>query len=268
MKPLYIFLLVVAIVAGFYFFAGPPNSIVKNLDNQDVASETTDANSDDQTNSDTNADIQREDNDSQRSLGDDSGMEFPTLDVEKLVVADGSYTVDTQSSVVRWSGKKPLISGYTNSGTIGVSSGSITVADNTASGEFTIDMDTLDVGLTAKKPGQEGALEGHLKGERWFDTATYPTATFVITNVNKRADSDATHIYDVTGDLTMKGITNRISFPAEIYQTASGEIRAIASTEIDRTKWGITAGSGSFFDDLADNVIDDMIAISFDISAQ
>ncbi len=266
MKPLYVLLFVVVIVAGFYFVAGPPNSIVKNGEPQEQVRED-DSKNEDLNNEDTTETAVVEDTD-QRSLGDDSGMEFPSMDVEKLIVADGSYNVNAQSSIVRWAGKKPLISGYTNSGTIAVSDGTITVANDTATGNFTIDMNTLDVGLTAKKPGQEGTLEGHLKSDKWFDVATYPTASFVITNVAKRADSDESHIYNVTGDLTMKGVTNEISFPAEIYQTPAGEVRAIAATEIDRTKWGITAGSGSFFDDLADNVIDDMIAISFDIVAR
>jgi len=187
--------------------------------------------------------------------------------VTKQVVSPGSYSVDLSNSVVNWAGKKPLIDGYINSGVIGFSAGTITVTENDATGEFTIDMNTLSVGLTAKKPGQESTLEGHLKGEGWFNVAEFPTASFNITNVSVRTDSDSTFQYDVTGDLTMKGVTNEINFPAEIYETASGQVQVEATTTIDRTKWGLTAMSGSFFDNLADNVIDDSVQLSFSLVA-
>lgn len=190
-----------------------------------------------------------------------------TSDQSRQAVGAGTYTVDAGASEFNWSGKKPLIDGYTNSGLIGISEGEITVTEEIASGSFVLDMNTLSVGLTAKKPGSEGALEDHLKGERWFNVAEYPTAQFTITDVQPMTDSDTTFQYSVTGDLTMKGVTNQISFPATIYQTAEGVVYAEAATEIDRTKWGITAGSGNFFESLGDNVIDDMVAISFKVVA-
>lgn len=185
----------------------------------------------------------------------------------RTVVTEGSYTVRTEESTVTWAGKKPLIDGYVNSGSIGLSNGMITVADATASGDFTLDMTTLSVSETPTKPGQESKLEEHLTGERWFNVAAYPTAKFTITDVAPRVDSDTTFVYDITGDLTMKDQTHSITFPATINMDAAGDLHAKASFEIDRTKWGITSGSGSFFDNLADNVIDDMVALSFHLVA-
>jgi polyisoprenoid-binding protein YceI len=74
-------------------------------------------------------------------------------------------------------------------------------------------------------------------------------------------------MYDVVGDLTMKGATGEVAFPATIYLDTEGKLHAEARFEFDRTQWGITAGSGSFFDDLADNVIDDMVAVTFSLVA-
>ena len=180
-------------------------------------------------------------------------------------VAPGTYVVDTEASTFQWAGQKPLIDGYVNSGTIALSEGSIIVLDGEATGTFTLDMNSLQVGLTAQKPGQEGALEGHLKGERWFNVDTYPTATFVITSV---VPTETALVYTVTGDLTMKGATDEVSFPAEIYQADDGLLYANAQFEVDRTKWGITAGSGNFFEDLGDNLIDDMVLLSFSLVAK
>lgn len=187
---------------------------------------------------------------------------------DRRVVANGTYVVRPESSEVVWSGKKPLIEGYINSGSFDVKAGTIEVAETSASGNFTIDIDTLTVSTTAKKPGQETALEGHLKGERWFNTTQFPTATFAIATVTPRTDSATTFIYDVTGDLTLKGQTHPLTFPATIYQDASGLVHAEASLEFDRTVWGITAGSKNFFDNLADNAVDEMVALSFELIAE
>ena len=175
----------------------------------------------------------------------------------------GSYVVIPAESVLNWAARKPLIEGYINSGTIGLTEGKITTDGKVSSGTLTYDMNTLRVGLTAKKPGKEGALEGHLKSPDFFDVAKFPTATFVIKSLTKGADAT----YTLKGDLTMKGKTNEVSFPATV-SVKDGVLHAEASTEIDRTKWGITYGSGSFFQNLADNMIDDMVKLSFVLVAK
>ena len=196
------------------------------------------------------------------------GSNVDTTVAEKSLVAEGKYIVQAENSKVTWAGKKPLIEGYINSGSIRVKEGTVSVGTNTAVALFTIDMNTLSVSKTPTKPGKESALEGHLQGERWFDVAQYPEATFEILKVTPRTDSETTFVYDVEGDLTMKGVKDKLQFPATIYQDANGLLHASANFEFDRTKWGITSGSGSFFDNLADNVVDDMIALSFELVAE
>lgn len=192
----------------------------------------------------------------------------PVADNDDTNVQPGTYSIDTKASEVKWSGKKPLIEGYINSGTIGLNEGEVRVDENgVMSGSFVIDMKTLKVGLTAKKPNQETTLEGHLKGENWFDVETYPTSKFVIKKVTAKNSDPANTSYDIEGDLTIKDKTNTITFPATIKQEANGQLVAEATTEIDRTKWGLTAGSASFFENLADNAIDDMISLSFKLVA-
>lgn len=199
----------------------------------------------------------------------ESGMEqtlTPSLEGAKEVT-DGTYTLITEESSVSWAGKKPLIDGYINAGTIGFVEGAMTVENKQAQGTFVIDMNTLAVGLTAKKPGSESALEGHLKGERWFDVANNPTATVAITRVRETSESASAFVYEVTADVTLKGQTHQVVFPATIFETGDGTVAATASLQIDRTKWGITAGSSSFFDNLADNVIDDMVELTLSLKA-
>lgn len=187
---------------------------------------------------------------------------------DRHVVEAGSYTVVPEESTIRWAGKKPLIEGYVNTGSFSLTGGSIAVRDAEATGEFVIDMNTLSVSDTPTKPGMESTLEGHLKSDRWFAVEGYPTATFRIVEVTPLPDSSTTFVYTVRGELTLKGQTHEVTFPATIYEDADGMVHADASFEFDRTKWGITAGSGSFFDNLADNVIDDMVALSFSVVAR
>ena len=62
--------------------------------------------------------------------------------------------------------------------------------------------------------------------------------------------------YQVSGDLTIKGITKSIEFPAEVV-VAGDQVISTATLTIDRSKYNVKYGSGSFFDDLGDKTIYD-----------
>jgi polyisoprenoid-binding protein YceI len=70
----------------------------------------------------------------------------------------------------------------------------------------------------------------------------------------------------VVGDLTIKGITNQVSFPAEV-KVEGDVLTASGTASIDRTKWDIKYGSGKFFSDLGDNMIKDEFEIKFELKA-
>jgi len=178
----------------------------------------------------------------------------------------GKYNLITNESSIIWEASKPLISGYTHTGTIGLSSGAFVVADNTFSGIFTINMNDIKVtSLGGGKVGKESALESHLKKADFFDSETYPTGTFAIDSVTQTA---AANTYTVKGKLTLKGITKPVEFPVVITQSASGKVTATGPVTIDRTLWGITYGSGSFFSNLADNAVDNNIKLRLTLIAK
>ena len=60
---------------------------------------------------------------------------------------------------------------------------------------------------------------------------------------------------------------NEVTFPAEVFKQADGALVVTATTEIDRTKWGITFGSRSFFENLGENMVDDMVALDIALIA-
>jgi polyisoprenoid-binding protein YceI len=153
------------------------------------------------------------------------------------------YKVDTENSVIGWTGSKP---NGKHTGTLKLASGSLQADNgNIAAGNFVIDMNSLtNTDMTGK--GKEN-LEGHLKAPDFFDVAKNPTATFDITAVKALAANteglvavDATHT--VTGNLNLRGVSKSVSFPA-VVSMADGKIAVKASFNIDRTEWGITYGA-------------------------
>lgn len=102
-------------------------------------------------------------------------------------------------------------------------------------GAFLVEGDTLRaVNFEVKTAAVEvepERLRKHLVSEDFFDAANHPTATFTSTRVSEGAPADsklagATHT--VEGDLTLRGTTRRLSFPAIIGVTPS---MVSASTE-------------------------------------
>lgn len=94
-------------------------------------------------------------------------------------------------------------------------------------------------------------LESHLITEDFFLADTYPTATFVSTSIVEGGTDGATHT--ITGDLTMRGVTKQVSFPANV-TVADGMASAKAEFVINRQDWGI-AYTGKPDDLVRDEVV-------------
>lgn len=176
----------------------------------------------------------------------------------------GTYKVASDDSAVTWQAGKPAIAGYVHTGTFDIESGDINLTDGELSGEFVIDINSLQVtSLGGGKVGQESALEEHLKSERFFDVTTYPTATFTVTDVSpKILPGPGKSDYNATGELTLKGKTNSISFPMKVLVANEDEVWMTAALTIDRTLWGIDFGSASVAEKITDNIIGDDVTMN------
>ncbi|MGY3053474.1 polyisoprenoid-binding protein YceI [Pedobacter sp. UYEF25] len=165
------------------------------------------------------------------------------------------YKVDASKSSVTWIGRK--IAGSHN-GTIVLKSGNLILNGNKlVGGRFTMDMSTI------KDEGGSKKLEGHLNSEDFFSTQKFPTSTFVITKVSG-SGSEVT----VAGDLTIKGKTRPVVFPATVSINGNGSVSALAGKIlVDRTKYDVRYGSKSFFDNIGDKAIDDMFEIGVKLVA-
>jgi len=170
------------------------------------------------------------------------------------------FDIDTKASKVYWTAKK--VTGE-HSGNVSVGSGTVIVENNAVVGASVImDMNTI-VNTDLKDDEWNKKLVSHLKSDDFFSVEKYPNAKFEITSVKSTGKGD----YTVKGTLSIKGITNEISFPAKI-AVEKGGITALGIATIDRTKWNIQYGSGKFFEGLGDKMIYDEFEITFDISAK
>ena len=202
--------------------------------------------------------------DSKKLAAEPTVFEQVKNDVKVASLNDGSYSVDALVSKLEWQASKLLIDGYTDSGSISLQSGTVEIASGLITkGDFVIDMNSINSVMTGSGKGPDG-LTRHLKSEDFFDVANFATSTLSLKSVTPIKDT----LYMVTADLTIKGITNPIAFESEIFTTESGDVRALAEVVLDRTLWDIKYGSGKFFSDLGDNVIDDNFKLELDLLAK
>ena len=170
-------------------------------------------------------------------------------------VHTNDIVVNQTSSTVKWTGSKPA---GKHSGTIDISKGKLTFNHGKlVGGEIVIDMNSIkNTDIKSERKSQR--LVDHLKNEDFFFVEKYPTAILKIISAERMPDN----LYKVAADLTIKGITNRITFTAHLTIKKDGFL-GTANIKIDRTKWDIKYGSGSFFEGLGDRMILD--DIEFDI---
>jgi polyisoprenoid-binding protein YceI len=170
-----------------------------------------------------------------------------------------SYKVDTKKSSVAWLGKK--VTGEHN-GYIQLKEG-VLQADNgkLTGGTFEMDMATITC-EDLKDESYNQKLVGHLKSDDFFGVSAYPTSKLEIKKVTLKGGSD----YEIMGHLTIRDQTHPVTFPAKVAVTEDG-ITANAEITVDRSKYNVKYGSGSFFDDLGDKMIYDDFTITVDLVA-
>lgn len=181
--------------------------------------------------------------------------------------AQQTIKVDTKESFVRWMGKKPT---REHTGFVKLSDGELQVDNNTIKGgSFTLDMNTI-TNVDLKDQGSNQKLVNHLKSADFFNVEQYPTAKFVITTVTNKnhsgsSEDDKKTTHRIEGDLTIKGITKKVSFDASI-NILNGKFAA--STQpftINRTDWDVNYQSKSIIAGLKDEFIFDDITIDLEL---
>jgi len=176
--------------------------------------------------------------------------------------AQSTYRLKPEQSKIKWIGKKFLGAHW---GWVKFRSGSIEFdGSRIISGNFEVDMNTIE-NEDLKDKSYRDKLVGHLKSDDFFSVDKFPIAKFMITHTTPIKDAKPGEPnYAITGKMTIKGITQTISFPATV-RVQGNKITAKTKLEIDRTKFDVRYGSGSFFDNLGDNVIYDNFTLELDL---
>ena len=193
------------------------------------------------------------------SCKEDKSKKTETKEAEEVVKTTSNTDYKVISSKLTWKGYKPT---GTHNGTINLKEGELNFEDDNLKGrKFTFDMASIKV-LDIKDAKYNADLTGHLANKDFFDVTQFPTGTFEITNVTKEDI-----ITTVEGNLTLKGITKNISFPASVIPQKDGTTVFLSNAiKIDRTEFGIKYKSKKFFDNLKDKFVNDLFDITFEVT--
>ncbi|MFD0750911.1 YceI family protein [Mucilaginibacter calamicampi] len=171
-----------------------------------------------------------------------------------------TFKIDTQKSNIEWTGKKVLGEHH---GDIKLASGTIITEDNVpAKGSFAINMSSIS-NRDLTDADSKGKLLGHLKSDDFFGVAKFPEAQFAITKVTKSGNGTIV----VAGNITIKGLTSAISFPATYSVNGNTLTAKAANVKVDRTKHDIKYNSKTIFSSIGDKAIDDEFILDISLVA-
>ncbi len=159
----------------------------------------------------------------------------------------------SDNSTINWKGSKAVGAGH--EGTIAFKEGMLSMSEGSISGAFTIDMTSIkNTDLDAESAAK---LVGHLSSPDFFDIANNPMATLVFNNI---AVGDGGSF---TGNarLDLKGKTTYNEVSGNISKTDAGTM-AIVNMNFDRAEHDVQYGSGKFFENLGDKLINDEVNLN------
>jgi polyisoprenoid-binding protein YceI/rhodanese-related sulfurtransferase len=185
-------------------------------------------------------------------------------DGDHLVLDERSYTVDTEQSIVEWTGRNP---NSTHNGTLRLLRGDITIQQGNLNGTFEIDMHSLK-NLNLEGNEWQPVLIAHLKSDDFFFAEKFPTARFTIDSARKTGESLSAPNFEVEGTLELRGVRNAMKFLATVSNLPDGAITAEAHFDFDRTQWKIIYGSSRYFEHLGMHLVFDSISIGLRIVAR
>ena len=173
------------------------------------------------------------------------------------IVPTGTWAADTAHSSIGFSVKHLGIA--TVRGSFGEFEGTLEVGDDLASAKVkgSAKVDSIDT--------SEPQRDAHLKSADFFDAENHPELTFESTSV-REIDGET---FEITGDLTMHGVTKPITLKAEVQGTETDpwgneRVGLEITGKLDRSDWDMkfnqALGSGNL-------LVSDTVKLALDISA-
>lgn len=168
-------------------------------------------------------------------------LQAQTLDNATEVV---TIPINTDRSIIMWKGTEMWQSGK-HEGTLNLSKGYLLFEDDQLiGGQFVADMNSIAItDIPKHDPIPRRNLRNHLKSEDFFYVEEYPKARFEITKTEE-FKSDSLRVW---GDLSIRDITQSISFIASKKSDQNSVLAFDATFKIDRFAWNISY-QGSYWD--------------------
>lgn len=150
-----------------------------------------------------------------------------------------SQSKNIYSSEIRWKAYKTLrTEALSHFGTVNLKSGNLLfTGTELTGGSFTMDMKSIDAADKNKDPKMKKMLENHLKSDDFFDAHKFPNATFQIKSVKKL--NDKIYNYQLSGALTIKGISKNVVFPIKLVQNDSAYTLTSKQFTFNRKDFGL-----------------------------
>jgi polyisoprenoid-binding protein YceI len=164
------------------------------------------------------------------------------------VVPEGTvYVMDTAESTISFTGTKVTGS---HSGGWSEYAGNVYVPE----GDFSKATVIIDFDMNSTF-SDDADLTDTLKSEKMFDVETYPTAKFVSTSIAKTDDG-----FDVSGNLTLHGVTKNLTFSAEV-ELDDKKVIAESEFSINRKDFNVN------YDGLVGDLIREKVVMLFYVEA-
>jgi polyisoprenoid-binding protein YceI len=169
----------------------------------------------------------------------------------------GDYVVDPTHSRIGFVARHAMVTKVRGAFNEFEGKGSFDAANPSASHlEVTIKADSIDT--------RNADRDGHLKGNDFFDMATYPELRFASTQVELDGET-----LRVTGDLTIKGVTKPITLDLEYTGTAidpwgNRRVGLEGNVTVNRKDWGVTWNAAL---EAGGVLVSEKVVLEFEISA-
>lgn len=181
-----------------------------------------------------------------------------TTAVETFTGLTGTYALDTAHTRLGFVARHAMVTKVR--GAFNDFEGAATIdSDDPSNSSVTV---TIDVASIDTRNAQR---DEHLRGNDFLDVPNHPKITFVSTAVRHLGGND----FEVTGDLTIRGVTQRVVLPLEFQGSAKdpfGNIRIglEGSLAISRSDFGVTWNAAL---ETGGVLVSDKIVLEFEISA-
>lgn len=173
-------------------------------------------------------------------------------------VLTGDYTLDPAHSTLGFVARHALVTKVRGTFNEVSGTGHLDAADPSRSRiSFTAAVDSVDT--------RNEQRDGHLRTNDFFDAANHPEISFVSTSIVPQSHEDFT----VTGDLTIRGKSNPITFELELAGPVTDpwgatRIGLEGSVRVDRHDWDLNWNTPM---DSGGLLLSDKVTLTFDVSA-